>query len=93
MTMALSPRLKDATRKMLDDIEANGSFLDAYKSAAEIQLAFPDETASLEDIVAALLAGRGSIQVIEFDPPALIIDIIVPLSDEDDETENPSQIQ
>jgi len=93
MTMALSPRLQDATRKMLDHIEANGSFLDAYKSAAEIQLAFPDETASLEDIVAALLAGRGSIQVIEFDPPALIIDIIVPLPDEDDETENPSQIQ
>jgi hypothetical protein len=83
MTMALSPRLKDAIRKMLDDIEGNGSFLNAYKCAAQIQMALPDENVDLEDIVAAMLAGRGGIQVIEFDPPALIIDFILPLPDEE----------
>lgn len=90
MTIALSDRLKAAIRKVLDEIEANGGFLDAYKHAAQIQLALPDENADLEDIVAAMLAGRGNIQVIEFDPPALIVDIIVPLPDKDDATENPS---
>jgi hypothetical protein len=58
----------------------------AYKYAAQIQLALPDEDADLEDIVAAMLAGRGNIQVIEFDPPALI----VPSPDKDETTETPS---
>ena len=83
MTIALSDRLSAAIRKVLDDIEVNGGVLDVYKSAAQIQLALPDENVDLEDIVAAMLAGRGGIQVIEFDPPALIIDIIVPLPDKD----------
>ena len=91
MTMALSPRLKDAIRKMLDDTEANDRFLDAYKCAAQIQLALPDENADLEDIVAAMLAGRGNIQVIEFHPPALIIDFMMLLSDEGHATEHPTQ--
>jgi len=48
----------------------------------------PDENVDLEGIVAAMLAGRGAIPVIEFDPPALIIDIIVPLPDAEDAMEN-----
>ena len=83
MTIALSDRLKAAIRKVLDDTEANGGFLDAYKSAEQIQLALPDENVALEDIVEAMLAGRGGIQVIELNPPALILDIIMPLPDED----------
>ena len=83
MTIALSDRLKDAIRRVLNDIEANGSFLDAYSAAIQIQLDLPDENVALEDIVAAMLAGRGSIQVIELDPPALIIDFIWPVPDED----------
>jgi hypothetical protein len=90
MTIALSARLKAAIRKVLDDIEVKGGFLDAYKSARQIQLALPDENVDLEDIVAAMLAGRGAIPVIEFDPPALIIDIIVPLPDAEDAMENTS---
>jgi hypothetical protein len=86
MTIALSDRLIIAIRKVLDDIEVNGSVLDVYKSAAQIQLALPDEMVDLEDIVAAMLAGRGNIQVIEFDPPALI----VPSPDKDETTETPS---
>jgi hypothetical protein len=43
MTIALSDRLKAAIRKVLDDIEEDGGFLDAYKSARQIQLALPDE--------------------------------------------------
>ncbi|QIG50102.1 hypothetical protein G5V57_21690 [Nordella sp. HKS 07] len=79
MTIALSDCVRAAVRKVLDDIEVNGGFLDVYESAAQIQMALPDENVALEHIVAAMLAGRGGIQVIEFDPPALIIDIIVPL--------------
>ena len=87
MTIAPSGRLSAAIRKVLDDIEVDGSILDVYKSAAQIQLAVPDETADLEDIVAVLLAGRGGIQAIKFDPPALIIDIIVPLPDATEESQ------
>lgn len=85
MTIALSSRLKAAIRKVLNDIEMEGAFLDVYKAAAQVQTMVPDEPVDLEDIVAAMLAGRGSLQVIEFDPPALIIDITVPAFDEDDE--------
>jgi hypothetical protein len=86
MIIAMSDHLRAAIRKVLDDIEVYGGFLDAYKAAAQIQLALPNENADLEDIVAAMMDGRGSIQVIEFDPPALIIDIVVPLPDEGDAT-------
>jgi hypothetical protein len=75
MTIALSDRLKAAIRKVLDDIEGDGGFLDAYKSARQIQLALPDENGDLEDVVATMLAGRGA--------------IIVPLPDMEDATENP----
>lgn len=88
MTIALSDCVRAAMRKVLDDIEFNGGFLDVYESAAQIQMALPDENVALEDIVAAMLAGRGGIQAIEFDPPALIIDIIVPLPDFGDAAED-----
>jgi len=91
MTIALSDRLKGAIRKVLADIEADGGFLNAYKSAAQIQQALPDEDVDLEDIVEAMLAGRGAIRVVEFDPPALILEIVMPLSDEAHATENPTR--
>lgn len=85
MTAAPSDHLKAAIRKVLDDTEMSGAFLDAYKAAAEVQIMLPDEHVDLEDIVTAMLAGRGGLQVVEFDPPALIIDITVAVPDEDDE--------
>jgi hypothetical protein len=85
MKIVLSNTLKNAIRKKLDDVERNNSILDAYKAAQDIQKAHPEENVALEDIMSAMMAGRGSIQAIEFSPLNMVIEVIYPLSEEDGE--------
>lgn len=70
MNIYLSPTLKDAIREVLERTERDNGILDAYAAAARIQSELPNENVALEDIISALLRGRGAIQAIEFSPPA-----------------------
>jgi hypothetical protein len=64
-----SPTLKDAIREVLERTERDNGILDAYAAATRIQGELPQENVALEDIISALLLGRGAIQAIEFSPP------------------------
>lgn len=82
MNIHLSPTLKDAIRAVLERIEQEHGILDAYAAAARIQKELPDENVALEDIISALLWGRGAIQAIEFIPPAgSILEVVMPVLD------------
>jgi hypothetical protein len=74
----LSPTLKDAIRDVLERTEREHGILDAYAAATRIQKALPEENVALEDIISALLRGRGAIQAIEFVPPAGILEVVMP---------------
>lgn len=79
MNMHWSPTLKDAIRNVLEHTEQEGGILDAYAAAAKIQRELPEENVALEDIISALLRGRGSIKAIEFSPPSAgILEIVMP---------------
>lgn len=74
-----SPTLKDAIRAVLERTEQEAGILDAYAAAATIQKQLPEENVALEDIIAALFRGRGSIRAIEFSPPSGgILEIVMP---------------
>lgn len=74
-----SPTLKDAIRDVLERTEQETGILDAYAAAADIQKEHPQENVALEDIISALLRGRGSIQAIEFIPPSRsVLEIVMP---------------
>ncbi|QIG47503.1 hypothetical protein G5V57_07040 [Nordella sp. HKS 07] len=66
--MNISTRLRDAIRTILDDVKNNHGILDVYKAAQTLQRDHPDEKVALEDIVAAIMAGRGCVRAIEFNP-------------------------
>jgi hypothetical protein len=68
MTVKLSPGMRDAIYRFLDDVENHHGILDVYRAAQSIRLTHPDEEFALDDIVAALMTGRGGIRAIEFDP-------------------------
>lgn len=79
MKINLSPLLTTAVESELDRAEKENAILDVYGLADKIQAAHPSENVALEDIVAALLAGRGGISAIEFSPrSATILEIILP---------------
>jgi hypothetical protein len=83
MKIAISNNLRDAIRTVLEDVERNEGILDAYKAAENIQKAYPEENVALEDIIAALMSGRGSIQAIEFNPRNTVIEIVYPVAEEE----------
>jgi hypothetical protein len=83
MKIAISNNLRDAIRTVLEDVERNEGILDAYKAAEDIQEAYPEENVALEDIIAALMTGRGSIQAIEFSPRNTLIEIVYRVADEE----------
>lgn len=85
MKIPLSNKLRDAIRTVLEDVERNDGILDAYKAAEDIQKAYPEENVALEDIIAALMTGRGSIQAIEFNPRNMVIEIVYPVAEEEPE--------
>jgi len=85
MKITLSTTLRDAIRKVLDDVERNNGILDAYQAAQDIQKAYPEENIALEDIMSAMLSGRGSIQAIEFNPRDVVIEVVMPMSRDDEE--------
>lgn len=68
--MNLSANVRDAIRKILDDVENTQGILDVYEAAQALQRAHPDETIALDDLMVALMAGRGSVRAIEFNRPA-----------------------
>jgi hypothetical protein len=79
MKIYWSPTLKGAIRDVLDRAEQDSGILDAYAAASHIQKELPDENVALEDIISALLLGRGSIRAIEFIPPTpTILEIVLP---------------
>lgn len=80
MIINMSATLKDAIRDVLDRTERDNGILDAYGAAAKIQKELPSENVALEDIIAALMHGRGAIQAIEFTPPVrgIIVEIVMP---------------
>jgi hypothetical protein len=84
MQIAISNNLRDTIRTVLEDVERNEGILDAYKAAEDIQTAYPEENVALEDIIAALMTGRGSIQAIEFNPRNTVIEIVYPVDDEEE---------
>ena len=87
MKIMLSDTLRDAIRRTLDEVEKSQGILDAYRAAQDIQKAHPRENVALEDIMAAMMTGRGSIQAIEFDPRSLVIELVYPLGQGDGEPE------
>jgi hypothetical protein len=79
MKFHLSPPLAKAVESALDRAEKDNAILDVYGLAGKIQAAHPDENVALEDIVNALLVGRGGIGAIEFAPrPPTILEIVLP---------------
>ena len=79
MSTHWSPGLKDAIRKLLERVEQENGILDAYAAANKIQNDLPEENVALEDIISALLRGRGTIQAIEFAPPAdRFLEVVMP---------------
>ncbi|MGE0237685.1 MAG: hypothetical protein AB7F09_17815 [Parvibaculaceae bacterium] len=82
MNINWSPTLKDAIRDVLENVEKDNGILDAYAAATRLQNELPEENVALEDIIAALLHGRGAIQAIEFTPPARgVLEVVMPGSD------------
>jgi hypothetical protein len=79
MNVHWSPTLKDAIRDVLERTERENGILDAYAAAIRIQRELPQENVALEDIISALLLGRGAIQAIEFSPPVGgILEVVMP---------------
>ncbi len=70
MTMKLSPGMRDAIQRLLDDVENHHGILDIYQAAHSIQSAHPNDTFTIDDIVHLLMTGRGGIRAVEFDPQA-----------------------
>lgn len=78
MKIRLSPLLTKAVESELDRAEQENAILDVYWLADKIQAAHPGENVAVEDIVAALLAGRGGIGAIEFTPrTGTILEVIL----------------
>jgi hypothetical protein len=74
-----SSTLKDAIREILEQTEKENGILDAYAAGTRIQRNLPNENVALEDIISALLRGRGAIQAIEFTPPAGgVLEVVMP---------------
>ncbi|WP_162918609.1 hypothetical protein [Taklimakanibacter deserti] len=79
MNIHLSSTLKDAIRDVLERTERDKGILDVYAAATKIQEQLPEENVALEDIISALLLGRGAIQAIEFTPRAAgILEVVMP---------------
>lgn len=66
MKIHLSPTLKQAIARELTMAADTNAILDVYGTATKVQAAHPEENVAWEDIVQALLAGRGNLQAIEF---------------------------
>jgi hypothetical protein len=80
MNIHLSSTLKDAIRDVLERTEQDKGILDVYAAATKIQKQLPEENVALEDIISALLQGRGAIQAIEFSPSTEIVEVVLPAS-------------
>lgn len=66
--MNISSRLRDAIRRILDDVERNHGILDVYGAADALRRAYPDEHVALEDLLAAMMSAGAGIRAIEFNP-------------------------
>ena len=79
MIVQLTPLLVKAVESELDLAEKDNVMLDVYGVAGKIQAAHPSENVAVEDIVSALLAGRGGIGAIELAPRSgAMLEIILP---------------
>lgn len=79
MKITLTPELKTAIAAELTRIGQDNAILDVYGVASKLQTDHPDENVAWEDIVQALLAGRGDIQAIEFTERAPeVLEVILP---------------
>jgi len=70
MTVKLSPGIRDAIQRFLDDVENHHGIVNVYEAAQRIRRSHPDEPFTLEDIMMAVMNGSGRIRAIEFDPQA-----------------------
>jgi hypothetical protein len=75
MKLKRCPTLVATVRQILENVEQNDGILDAYAAAEAVQRAHPNENVALEDIMEALLTGRGDIRAIEFTPRRMTIDL------------------
>lgn len=79
MKINLTARLKQAITAELERVARDHAILDVYGVATRLQAEHPYENVAWEDIVQALLAGRGNIGAVEFAERAPeIVEIILP---------------
>ncbi len=84
MKISLTPALRKAVAFELTKAQQENAILDVYGTATKIQAEYPNENVAWEDIVQALLSGRGDIRAIEFaERGPEIVEIILPGSSED----------
>lgn len=93
MKITLTPCLKKAVAIELTRAEQENAILDVYGIATKIQAEHPHENVAWEDIVQALLSGRGDIRAIEFAERAPeIVEIILPAPEGDGALEADDEI-
>jgi hypothetical protein len=80
----LPDEIQAAIHNALHHAQQDGNLFDVYEAAFEISEAFPDAQVSIENLVDSMVAHLGGIQAAEISPPALVIEIIVALDDEDE---------
>ena len=75
MKLKRCPTLVATIRQILESVEQADGILDAYAAAEAVQRSHPEENIALEDIIEALLTGRGDVRAIEFTPRRMTIDL------------------
>jgi hypothetical protein len=72
----MSQAMIAAIRSLVESAEMEGQILDAYAAAEQIKQKFPAEDSSLGEVVALMLTA--GLPAVEFSPPGLLIEIVLP---------------
>ena len=84
MTNFPSP-IQSAITNALHQAQQDGGVFDAYSAAIKICETFLDGPVSIDSVIDAMIAKLGCIQAVEISPPAMMIDVVFSVDDDDDE--------
>jgi hypothetical protein len=72
----MSPEMIALVRSLVESAQREGQILDAYAAAEQIKQKFPEEDSSVGEMVALMLTA--GLPAVEFSPPGLMIEIVLP---------------
>ena len=75
-------QVRSAIRTAIHNAEKADAVFDVYQAGMEICGAFPDAHLLIEDIVDSMVDHLSGIQAVEFSPPGLIIEFLIPVDDD-----------